>query len=215
MSKSESLEEKLESLIDKWISIGDAFGVGPSTIRSSVQNQVSSIMPDVIRMHGGLGFNEEVGTLWSEKLPAKSEFGKKAVLYLEMNYPILASHGVRKEHVIEYWNLSAEDKTLQLLELNIFRYIIFVLYLQQDLGASSLDEAAKIAAQYAQRVSPEFALVHVIQNDNRGIDSALPNELFQVVMPELVSLFQVGGLSALENKVGSGSSLNAVIRDGL
>jgi hypothetical protein len=215
VSKSKNLDEKLESLIDKWISLGNSVGVSESTIRSTVQKQASSMMPDVMRMHGGLNFDEEIGTLWSEKLQAKSEFGKKALLYLEINYPILASHGVRKEDVIAYWNLSAEDKTMQWLELNVFRSILFVLYLQQDMGASSLEEAAKIAGKMVQRFSPEFALVHVIQNDSRGNDSALPNELYQSLMPDLVALFEVGGLSALENRVGSGSSMNAVLRDSL
>ena len=203
----------IEGLGSKWAEISASLGLSEQAVQQVIDMQ-SGDYQEVLRVHGGPEFSEEIGSLWGRGGSSHSNFGAQALAHLNQNFGLLASQGVRREHVIYYWNLSSHDKVLQWLELNIFRFLAFALAIQEG-SWNSYEEAAENAAKTTKALCPTFMGIAAIADEGIGAESPLPNELFHVVMPKVIEEFKASGLEGLRGMSSGFRSMNEYLRSSI
>ena len=203
----------IDRLVSRWSVISESLGLSEHAVQQAMEMQ-SGDYQKVLEVHGGAEFSEEIGSLWDRGGSSNSIFGTQALAHLNQNFGLLASQGVRREHVIHYWNLSSNDKVLHFLELNIFRFLGFALALREG-SWNSLEEAAENAAITMKALCPTFMGIAALANEGIGVESPLPNELFHVVMPRVIEEFQAGGLEGLREMSAGFRSMNEYLRSSI
>lgn len=206
-------EEKLTFLIDKWETIELNLGLSGNVTKGLLERQRGDF-GQVISQNGGRGFAEHIGTAWVNGFAPKSQFASSALKHLAEKQGLLASQGVRPEHIVEYWDLSAEAKALIWLEQNAFRFLVFLVNMSTNTW-ESMEEASRTSGSVVNEVCPSFAAISVLESEGITSDSPLPNELYLALMPDLISTFSEDGIRGLREIKGEFSSMNAFLRSRL